>query len=76
MKTMLKALGVMAIILTLSSCAVDGYYGGRTHGYGYYGPRYYGYGPRYTERVYVYGGGHHGGYYHHGGGGHHNGFHR
>ena len=70
---MLKALGVMAIIFMLSSCAVDGYYGSRAPGYGYYGPRYYGYGPRYTERVYVYGGDHRG-YYHHGG--YHNRFHR
>ncbi|AZA85225.1 hypothetical protein C1637_13725 [Chryseobacterium lactis] len=72
---MFKALMVMTIIFTLSSCT-DAYYGVRTPGYGYYGPRYYnGYGPRYTERVYVYGGGHHGGFHHYGGG-HHNGFHR
>lgn len=74
MKTMLKALGVMAIIFMLSSCTADAYYGVRSPGYEYYGPRYYGYGPRYTERVYVYGG-HHGGF-HHFGGGHHGGFHR
>ncbi|PKF75833.1 hypothetical protein [Chryseobacterium sp. PMSZPI] len=74
MKTIVKALGAIAIVFMLSSCAVDGYYG-RGAGYGYYGPRYYGYGPRYTERVYINGGHHGGGYYHHGGG-HHNGFRR
>ena len=77
MKTMLKAIMAMTIIFMLSSCTTGAYYGASTPRYGYYGPRYYGYGygPRYTERVYVYGGGHHGGF-HHPAWGHHGGFHR